>query len=78
METPLRRLRKARGLTLKAVAEAVSSDTGNLSHFERRTRYPSREMAEQLVKFFGPPLDELQLLYPERYMVEAQEARGVQ
>ncbi len=74
MQTPLRTLRKARGLSLQHVADAVGADTGNLSRIERIEQYPSRELAASLAKFFGPPLDELQVMYPERYMQETGEA----
>lgn len=68
MQTPLRRQRKARGLSLESVAKAVGSDTGNLSRIERRLAGASPGLAEKIVKHLGAPLDELQVLYPERYM----------
>ena len=67
--TPLRRLRLSRHLTLKHVAEAVGLDTGNLSRIEAG-KQKSPDMAERLVTFYGrDAIDELQILYPERYDV---------
>jgi transcriptional regulator with XRE-family HTH domain len=55
-KTPAQRLREKRGLTLKEVADAVGTDTGNLSRIESG-RQKSVELAEKLVKFYGPGAD---------------------
>lgn len=65
--TPLRRLRKERGLTLLEVARAVGTDTGNLSRIEKG-KQQSPELAPKLVEFFGSEhITELEILYPDRY-----------
>lgn len=68
MKSPLRLVREKRGLTLKAVADAVAMDQGNLSRVERGEQTPSTETAEALTKFFGHEVSEMQILYPERYV----------
>ena len=66
--SPLRRVRKAHGKTLQDVADAVGSDSGNLSRIERGMGVPSRRLAERLVQYFGGAVTEIELLYPERFM----------
>lgn len=56
-----------RQLTLQDVAQAVGTDTGNLSRIERGLQIPSKELAEALVKFFDHEITETQLIYPERF-----------
>lgn len=67
MDTLLRKMRVLNGESLDIVAEAVGTDKGNLSKIERGIRAPSRRLAEKLVEYYGPPLTEMHLLYPERY-----------
>jgi predicted transcriptional regulator len=75
-KTPLQRLREKRGLTLKEVADAVDTDTGNLSRMERGHQ-KSVELAERLVKFYGQgQITELEILYPERYPAPATQTRS--
>lgn len=66
MDTPLKTLRLARGLTLQDVADAVGSDTGNISRIENGEQ-KSVELAPRLAKFFGEELTVVQVLYPEEY-----------
>ena len=67
MDTPLKRLRAQRGLTLQEVAAAVNSDTGNISRIENG-KQQSADLAEKLVEFFGKgAISELEILYPDRY-----------
>jgi transcriptional regulator with XRE-family HTH domain len=68
MKSPLRQARERRGLTLKAVADHVAMDQGNLSRVERGEQTPSKELAESLCKFFGHEVTEMQIIYPERYV----------
>lgn len=72
MKSPLRHARERRGLTLKAVADAVAADQGNISRIERGEQTPSKELAEALARFFGHEVTEMQIIYPERYR-DAQE-----
>ncbi|KVG83220.1 hypothetical protein WJ91_06260 [Burkholderia ubonensis] len=69
-ETPLRRLRKSRGLTVAQVSKAVGIDQGNLSRIERGEQF-SRRGAAALVTYFGESsITEMEILYPERYGVD--------
>lgn len=67
--TPLQRARHARKLSLEQVADAVGTDTGNLSRIERGQQVPSKVMAEKLAQYFGNQVTETQIIYPERFMV---------
>lgn len=71
MDTPLRRIRKARGLSLQALADASGVDKSNLSRLERRMGKVSAEAAADIVKVLGKGISELHILYPERYMKKA-------
>jgi putative transcriptional regulator len=67
MQTPLRKIRQLRGLSLKNVARAVSSDTGNLSRIETGEQIAKRDLAARLAAYFSPDINELHVIYPERY-----------
>lgn len=75
--TPLRRARKAKGWSLeevvsRLVAVGEQSDTGNLSRIERGVQRASPQLAENLCRVFGKrTLNELHILYPERYAEKA-------
>lgn len=66
-QSPLRKLRRARGLTLAFVARQVGIDTGNLSRIERGLQCPNRHIAARLAAFYAPEIDECHINYPERY-----------
>lgn len=67
MDTPLKRLRTQRKHTLQEVADAIGTDTGNLSRIEAG-RQKSLDLAAKLVDFFGrEAISEAEILYPERY-----------
>jgi transcriptional regulator with XRE-family HTH domain len=68
MISPLRAIREKRGLSLKTVADAVATDPGNLSRVERGEQTPSKELAEELCKYFDYALTEIEIFYPERYV----------
>lgn len=68
MQTPLRKIRLERELTIAEVASAVCCDVGNLSRLERGTQAASLDMAEKLARFYGETINEMQILYPRRYM----------
>lgn len=72
--TPLAALRRKRGETLQKVADAVGTDTGNLSRIERGTQVPSKVMAEKLAQYFDNEVTETQIIYPERFMEPGSEA----
>lgn len=65
-ESPLKKARLKRELTLQQVSVAVGTDTGNLSRIERGIQIPSKELAEGLVKYFDNEITETQIIYPER------------
>ncbi len=76
MDSPLKALRKQRGLTLKEVAEAIGTDTGNLSRIESGDQ-KSPQLAEKLVKFYGEgAITEIQILYPERFVIAEESAKA--
>ena len=55
-------------MTLQDLAVLVGSDVGNLSRIERGVQVPSPELAEKICDQFGGEINELQLIYPERFM----------
>lgn len=65
-DSPLKKARLARELTLQQVSAAVGTDTGNLSRIERGLQVPSKDLAEALVKYFDNEITETQIIYPER------------
>ncbi|SUW63266.1 Helix-turn-helix [Buttiauxella agrestis] len=67
MQSPLRNLRKSQGLTLSFVANLVGIDPANLSRIERGQQIASLDVTERLVKFYSGKINELQILYPQRY-----------
>lgn len=67
-DTPLRKARRKRGLTLADVAESVGSDTGNISRIERGQQIPNRELLSNIVDLFKDnDITEVHILYPERF-----------
>ena len=51
-ETRLRTERKRRGLTVREVADAVGTDSSNMSRLERGVQRPTKDVARALFKFF--------------------------
>ncbi|MEX9872124.1 helix-turn-helix domain-containing protein [Providencia rettgeri] len=68
MQTPLRKIRLENNLTISEVAAAINCDVGNISRLERGMQTASIEMAEKLARFYQGKINELQILYPQRYM----------
>lgn len=68
-QTPLKRLRKARGMTGATVAEAIGISNAQYSRIERGDP-TSPETAEKLVEYFVGGITEMEILYPERYPEE--------
>lgn len=66
-QTPLRKIRHARGLSLEEVARKVGTDSGNLSRIELGRQSITRELAASLASFYGSEICELHIFYPERY-----------
>ncbi len=70
--TPLKKARKARQWRLADLASQLHAvgceiDTGNLSRIENGKQQASTALAERLSQVFDGELDELQILYPERF-----------
>lgn len=55
----LRSLRTHRNLTLESVAEAVGTDTGNLSRVERGQQGMTLELARRLAGFYNVSVDKI-------------------
>ncbi|MBK5075197.1 helix-turn-helix transcriptional regulator [Budviciaceae bacterium CWB-B4] len=66
MQTPLRQIRKSKGLTLSEVAIATNIDVGNLSRIERGTQVTSLDKAEAISRFFDGEVTEMEILYPKK------------
>jgi putative transcriptional regulator len=65
--TPLRRLRKQRGLSTTEVGAAIGVDQSTYSRIET-TGKTTPETAAKIVAYFGPGfITELHVLYPDRY-----------
>lgn len=67
MKSPLRQAREKRSMTLHALATLVGSDVGNMSRIERGVQIPSSDLAAKICLQFDGELNELHLIYPERY-----------
>ena len=70
--TPLKNIRIRQGKTLRDVvnllaAKGESIDTGNLSRIERGIQHPSPKLAESIVNVFGGAINEMHVIYPERF-----------
>ncbi|AEV24604.1 putative transcriptional regulator [Azospira oryzae PS] len=76
MNSPLKQVRLKRNKTLQEVADAIGTDTGNLSRIERGQQVPSKAMAEKLAKYFDNEVTETQIIYPERFADGANVADG--
>lgn len=71
-ETPLRRARKARGMTQEDLARAVGVTQTHISCIETMAERASPDLAARLVAVLGRQLiSEEQILYPERFAKKA-------
>jgi len=66
LETPLKKLRRARGVTQAIVAEAVGIDQSSYHRIESGEGGLAGN-AEKIAKYFGSAINEQMILYPERY-----------
>lgn len=66
--TPLKTVRKRRGLTQIEVSSAVRVDNGTYSRIENGHSTATAAVARRIAKFFGHEVTEMQILYPEDYM----------
>lgn len=71
--TPLKQARIGRGWTLADVSGRLEAlgvdrvDSGNLSRIERGTQRASAVLAANLCRAFDNEINEIQVLYPERF-----------
>jgi len=68
METPLKRIRIKRELSIYEVADGVKCSASTVSRVERGDQGVSPDMAARISKFFGEGITEQEILYPERYV----------
>lgn len=68
MQTPLRKMRVERKLTIAEVALATQIDVGNLSRIERGKQITSIDKAAKIAEFFGGTISEMEILYPQQFM----------
>lgn len=66
-QSPLRKLRDARGLSQIEVAEIVGIHQSTYAKIETGYNGASPEAAEKIVKFFGSAITEEHVLYPSRF-----------
>lgn len=67
MNSPLKQVRLKLKKSLQEVADAVGTDTGNLSRIERGIQVPSKDLTEKLARYFNNEVTETQIIYPERF-----------
>jgi len=77
--TPLKQARTERHWTLAEVCARLAKcgdqiDTGNLSRIERGVQRASSGLAEALCQVFNNEINEIQVLYPERFTSSTQSA----
>lgn len=65
MTSPLKAARLRRGETLQEVADAIGSNSGNLSRIERG-QVPNSDLTAKIVAHFGGEISELHLLQPTK------------
>jgi transcriptional regulator with XRE-family HTH domain len=76
MKSPLRQIRERKGQTIVEVSRAVSIDPGNLSRVENGKQKASTELAEKLAQHFGNEISEMEILYPDRFMLSTADVSG--
>ena len=75
--SPLRRVRKQSGRTLREVANVIGYDPASLSRVERGQQTPTLGVAAKLARYYGGQISEVEILYPQRFMtVEPPDERG--
>lgn len=74
MQTPLRKMRVEKKLTISEVAVATQIDVGNLSRIERGKQITSLEKAKKLSDFFGGAITAMEILYPQQFMNQGNHA----
>lgn len=69
ISSPLRKIRREKGLSLKEVSNSVGTTHSHLSRIERGDT-TTRELASKLSNFFDQNISEMEILYPERFTQE--------
>jgi HTH-type transcriptional regulator, competence development regulator len=59
----IKRLREAKNLPLREVAEAVNIDTSMLGKIEKNNRKPTKQLIEKFAKFFKVSEKELTIVF---------------
>ena len=67
IDTPLRKARKSKELTLVDLAHRTGTNFGNLSRIERGLTKATPKIAEKLAAIFAGEITEMHILYPERF-----------
>lgn len=73
-QTLLRKVRTDNGLTLRQVADGTKIDFSGYAKMEKGQQRVGAQTAEKIIRFFSKRvpeagLNELHVIYPERYMV---------
>lgn len=74
MQTPLRKMRVEKNLTIAEVALATKIDVGNLSRIERGKQITSLDKAKKIAEFFGGAISAMEILYPQQFMKSGSKA----
>jgi transcriptional regulator with XRE-family HTH domain len=74
--SPLRRIRQERRLTTTELGSAIGVHNATISRIELGKVQATPKQAEDLVRFFGQGITELEILYPERYAGVPRETPG--
>ena len=74
MDTPLKRIRKRRGITQRVVAEQAGIRPAYYCRIENGTSTASAEVAANIARYFGGVLTELEILYPKRFVTQNEAA----
>jgi transcriptional regulator with XRE-family HTH domain len=69
ISSPLRKIRRELGLSLKEVSSSVGTTHSHLSRIERGGT-TTRNLASKLSNFFDQNISEMEILYPERFTQE--------
>jgi transcriptional regulator with XRE-family HTH domain len=64
--TPLKHIRKSRGMTAAGVAAALSMDQGHYTKIENGAS-TSAATAAKIAAYFAPAITEIHVLYPDRF-----------
>ena len=72
--TRLQQIREKKGLSQRQLSKQAKVQQAMISLVESRKARASREFAAAVATALAPDISEMQILYPERYPAELQEA----